>query len=849
MFISDVLVVHSQSAEYTIPDQKEQEVAGARPKFAFWQTNDDGDVIELASPHDPRENLNHKDFQEPFSTEYCQEAIAMKDPYEDWKTLVPGVVPFYGMYGDPRLRDPAVQKQLLSKAISDRRLQYNEDDEIIFFVKMIWISNQSETHLSNLLVQGSDGEGHSPSDVARVTCAIWLDLQCSAPPSLEPRPVASNNLFDMIEPNKQQFFSLHLYALSPVLNFKNEFLVSPNFDSRYISKGAYNWYALQAFLDEVVFGTDADLEDIPDLMHNLHGAALFILFFIQRAFNTPMIQFLASRISVDAPRALCVRYIHNAFSMFGARKSYKMYKRYHSPEHYALVSSAFASKCPVLDDSELQFLKDSTPHLHPNVLDFIERIAPKIVDITAFRRLLIVTCPKANCKKLNTFCPEMAAIIPCGSGYKLLDLSLVDIDSSERRFILSNFTIFPKRLNNAMGDRNALLVSMNKVVIPNVIQLHQLRDTIYDMVARDEVTYKLYPEIQPLFEALLAAEDEQQERKQSDESAENVGSNDDHETESSQSNSSDVVHVNARQLESWPIRKEMWKEHTVKMCVILSDGTVFNVLKSTALQYWNYLYFDVEFSDLSQENDLNDYIAILTGFLSEFNALYSRMRGRSGDLSYDPAANKIKNMDLLFSEMRPEMRVSSSDSVNDSRLFDGVSRPTALWTIRNFLIHASILIVDPSFVDSANNLCSMLRKFNATRRRIWDHLGVPEHPSREKEEEDWRLLQHSFGWIQGARQLSMPNAIFCTRPYYLVRHDRKITLLKGSWCHTMFLKWDQAPERFVDQDEDAQEILRVLRDEEVQINVGPRDAGNVADAEVQEEHAQDDADVDMLDVD
>ena len=242
-----LLYIHRdpETAEFTIPDEQEQKDENARPKFTFWQTNDDGFVIELADAHDPSNNFHHKDFQEPFSTPYCERAVALENPTNDWPTIIPGLTPFYGMYDDPRLRNPAVQKQLLSKAIIDRQLQYNEDDEIIFFVKIIWNSNQRHTHLLNLLVQGSDGEGDSSSDVARVTSAIWLDLQCSAPPSWEPRPVAAINLFDLIETSKQNFFSLHLYALSPHFNFKNERLISPNFDSRYISKGAYNWFVLQ----------------------------------------------------------------------------------------------------------------------------------------------------------------------------------------------------------------------------------------------------------------------------------------------------------------------------------------------------------------------------------------------------------------------------------------------------------------------------------------------------------------------------------------------------------------------------------------------------------------------------
>ena len=94
--------------------------------------------------------------------------------------------------------------------------------------------------------------------------------------------------------------------------------------------------------------------------------------------------------------------------------------------------------------------------------------------------------------------------------------------------------------------------------------------------------------------------------------------------------------------------------------------------------------------------------------------------------------------------------------------------------------------------------------------------------------------------------MDFPNAIFCARPYYMVRHDRKVTLCHGTWCYNMFLNWNHDPNRFVHGDADAEEILRVLREQEVQLrgNGDPLDAANVADVQVQVQRVQLDVDVD-----
>ena len=72
-----------------------------------------------------------------------------------------------------------------------------------------------------------------------------------------------------------------------------------------------------------------------------------------------------------------------------------------------------------------------------------------------------------------------------------------------------------------------------------------------------------------------------------------------------------------------------------------------------------------------------------------------------------------------------------------------------------------------------------------------------------------------------------------------------VTLAPGTWGHNMLLKWDEAPEQFVD--EEAAHILRVLREDQVQIN-----AGDEADAEMQQDNSQinggDEADAQMQQV-
>eukprot|EP01084_Bolivina_argentea_P021034 39069_1 len=722
-----------------------------------------------------------------------------------------GLLPFFGVeINEENLKNSQLQKKNIFDEIKEYDVNFNDDDEILFIVKIKWQEFVYEAHWLECIVKGSIEHG--------VKVLMYRDLQSSRPDEKDKTNVATNNLWDIFHNNKKQriidegIYCISFYALTSECGMANKKMVPPK-DNTYISFGNYNMFLFKDFFSSIqeTYGCHSFYHLCKNKEHN--GMNILRKDCLAFAKQTPMILAITTQTHKELNVVNLLRKIDNAIIQFSPRKGY--YGGWHNNDQkLAIYRLSMDIKIFELHffshDGLIEVLFCDFKHtLKRNVKLHIIAFASKQMYYVDHFGQHIVIAPFEDRRKgcPEIIYPEQSALMSIASGYFLPPLNNLDKTDNnlEYRYHIANFTMLPKTRNGKLENKCAYLETPFQTR-RDCIFVDQLIESIYDCAEHNAITSDKYPKCGPVIKWIveqstvsecekrlkeletevdntIATEEKKDNMTQQ---VENNNINNDHEDEDEDDYDDENEHCISKsnkrkrrvqkldktqmakdetELNFTHIKKKQYDRRIAALEKYIEEHSQMIVKQIMKPKVYQRLlnYYDYR-KTFDSNTTTETYIPILNKYLSYFiKEMQTDFRNKYiNNDNYPKFDIEIKRVDTFIERIVDKQRAKDSFSTHK------------FWTLQNIIQHIVVGIVDRKYMDHGDLLIPKWQSKERAQLLIKMNMQGMDVKQQQKV---YKIIRASHNWCCVGIKHSMVTFVLHGRSYWIYKAKNHIYCL------------------------------------------------------------------------